>query len=253
MRTRLLPPAIIATLLAGCCLPPTQPGVEQAAAPSDGATKEAATAKSEATATPPAGTEAPAAATAAALAVAGNAAPAVAKAPAGAPAAAAPPAVGALLAGGTQYAYEDVGISLTVPSGWTQQLMTGGVVALFSGDYPTKGKRDRGAIILVSGFKGTIPADDQKLTALLKDGLDPNAVVVTGPSRTPIADKQGAQIVAKGIDEDGAKYDVVHTLLQSGSKALSVKSIAFDGLSTRNPVFDAVTESITFTGKSSGR
>jgi hypothetical protein len=131
--------------------------------------------------------------------------------------------------------------------------MTGGVVALFSPDYPTKGKRDRGALMLVSNFKGPVPSDDAKLKSVLKEGLDPAATVEAGPVRLPIADKQGAQIVAKATDDDGAKYQALHTILQSGAKAVSVKSMAFDSLDSRKPVFDAVMESISFTGKGGGR
>ncbi|WP_295578820.1 hypothetical protein [uncultured Lamprocystis sp.] len=176
--------------------------------------------------------------------------------PTAAAAAAAPPAaaavaplpVGALLAGGSQYAYEDLGITLTVPAGWTQQLMTGGVIAMFSEDYPAKGKRERGALMLISPHKGTLPTDDKQLTQVLKDGLDPAATLEAGPIRLPVADKQAAQIVVRASDADGVNYRALHTIMQRGGKAVSVKSSAFDDLTRRKPVFDAVMESITFSG-----
>jgi len=185
--------------------------------------------------------------------LASNPADAAAAPPSAPSAAAATVPVGAMLAGGTAYAYEDLGIGLTVPLGWTQQLMTGGVIALFSPDYPTKGKRDHGALMLVSPYKGTLPADDKKLAAILKEGLDPSAKVEAGPVRMQIADKQAAQIVAKASDTDGAQYRVLHTIIQGGGKSASVKSTAFDSLDSRKPVFDAVMESLTFTAPTAKR
>jgi hypothetical protein len=126
--------------------------------------------------------------------------------------------------------------------------MKGNVVSLFSPDYPTQGKRDRGAMMLVSNHNGTLPTDDKKLAAVLKVGLDPSAQVESGPIRMQIADKEAAQLIAWATDADGAQYRVLSTVLQSGNKAVSVKSTSFDHLDTRKPVFDAVMESIAFNG-----
>ncbi len=159
-------------------------------------------------------------------------------APAAAPAAPAPLA-------GTKYAYDDVGLSLVVPNGWTQQLMTGGIIALFSGDY---GGGESGALMLISKHAGGVPADDAQLETLLKGGLDPAAIKQAGPIRFPIGGKQASQLIAKGTNDDGASYEAMHTIIQSGTQAVSVKSMAFDALSSRKPTFDGVMESITFSG-----
>lgn len=214
-----------------------------AAAPVDGPVDGPALA---APAAPPAAPAAPPAAPAPVAAAPTPDAPTVPPvvAPADPPMADAPPPVGALLAGGTQYAYEDLGITLTVPAGWTQQLMTGGVIALFSDDYPASGRRERGALMLISPHQGTLPADDAALLALLRDGLDPAATVEAGPIRLPVGDKQAAQVIARAVDADQAQYQIIHSILQTGGRAVSVKAIAFDGLQQRKPVFDAVKESI---------
>jgi hypothetical protein len=231
MRIESVSALCVTTLLVGCCISPPEQALTAAApvaapvvtdmpapeAPADAETTVAAVPAAE-----PAAAE-----------------PAVA--------AVAPPAA-APLPPGTTFAYEDVGISVRVPDGWTQQLMTGGVVALFSGDYPTSGTRDRGALMLISKQPGGLPADDPALETVLKEGLDPAAVKQAGPVRFPIGGKQAGQIIAKGSDEDGATYDAMHTIIQSGGNAVSVKAMAFDSLNQRKTTFDGVMESITFTG-----
>jgi hypothetical protein len=240
MRSEFIPTLCATSLLVGCCMAPVDPGVAPTAPPAEAPvvnTPPPPAAEAEAAqpmSAPPPAVSAPAASTAAAVPPAA--------------AAGAPVPVGALLAGGSQYAYEDLGITLTVPAGWTQQLMTGGVIALFSEDYPTKGKRERGALMLVSPHKGSLPTDDKTLTQVLKDGLDPAATLEAGPIRLPVADKQAAQIVVRASDADGVNYRALHTIMQTGGKAVSVKSSAFDDLARRKPVFDAVMESITFSG-----
>lgn len=271
MRKALFPTLCATSLLAGCCLPPNETGADQplptaapAAAPAappaaaaavpaavgavDAAGASAAGAGAAKSAEAAAAVAAPSAGAASAAAASGASAAAKGAGASAAQGAAAAVPVGALLAGGSQYAYEDLGITLTVPSGWTQQLMRGNIVALFSPDYPSKGKRDRGAMMLVSTHKGTLPADDKKLAAALKEGLDPSAQIEAGPIRIQIADKQAAQVVAKATGADGAPYRALHTILQSGNKAVSVKSTTFDSLDSRKPVFDAVMESISFSG-----
>lgn len=241
MRSEFIPTFCATALVAGCCMAPVDSGVAPTAPPPEAPvintpSLPAAEVPQPVSAPPPA-VSAPAALTAPTAAAAPPAAATVAPVP-----------VGALLAGGSQYAYEDLGITLTVPAGWTQQLMTGGVIALFSEDYPTKGKRERGALMLVSPHQGTLPTDDKTLTQVLKDGLDPAATLEAGPIRLPVADKQAAQIVVRASDADGVNYRAMHTIMQTEGKAVSVKSSAFDDLARRKPVFDAVMESITFSG-----
>ena len=155
--------------------------------------------------------------------------------------------VGALLAGGAQYAYEDSGIVLTLPAGWTQQLMTGGIIALFSDDYPATGVRDRGALMMISEHQDPLPTGNSDLRAVLAAGLDPAATIEAGPIRLQVAGQPAAQIIARATDADGAQYRVIHTLMQSGARNISVKAIAFDRLEARKPLFDAVMESISVT------
>jgi len=248
MRRDLIPTLCTTALLAGCCMAPVDPGtmpsvpVDAVAPPPvpPAAITEPVTAPAPVPAAPPPSSSSPVSALPATTAPPAAANPVAASV--------APLPVGTLLAGGSQYAYEDVGITLTVPAGWTQQLMTGGVIALFSDDYPTKGKRERGALMLVSPYKGTLPPDDGALAKVLKDGLDPAAVLEAGPIRLPIADKRGGQIIVRGSDADGANYRAMHTIMQSGGRAASVKASVFDSLDRRKPLFDAVMESITFTG-----
>lgn len=157
---------------------------------------------------------------------------------------------GAALAGpaqGTRYAYQDVGISMLVPEGWTQQLMAGGIVALFSPDFSGAGVRDRGALMLISKQPEKLPNDKAEMEKLLKAGIDPAAVVEAGPILLPIGGNEAAQIIAKGSDEDGSSYAAMHTIIQSGANAVSVKAMAFDSLAKRKVVFDGVMESIDFT------
>jgi len=236
-------------LLTGCCIAPSDPGAVPAAAPVAESAAPAADAAADvydATTT---------AVDAAPLADAGSMdaeavgapeplADAAPVAPT-APAAAAPAAPAPAPLAGTKYAYDDVGLSLVVPNGWTQQLMAGGIIALFSGDY---GGGDTGALMLISKHSGGIPEDDAALETLLKGGLDPAAVKQAGPIRFPIGGKQASQLIAKGTNDDGASYDAMHTIIQSGSQAVSVKAMAFDGLSNRKATFDGVMESIAFTG-----
>lgn len=258
MRHLWLPLFCANVLVAGCCVGPVDPGAVPGVAPAPLAAES------------PPGTEAgmddigavpqeimdpvvgplpvdgvPPAAPAAA-AVAAGLPPGAPPAPPAAPAAPAAVPVGTLLASGTQYAYEDVGLTLTLPAGWTQQLMTGGTIALFSEDYPATGKRDRGALMMVSEHKGALPANDQELLKVLKEGLDPAATVEAGPVRLNVGGQPAAQVIAKATDADGAQYRVIHTILQSGGRAVSVKAISFDGLDRRKPLFDAVMESIGF-------
>lgn len=247
----------LSLLLSGCCIAPSDPGAVPVTAPVADSAAPAADAfdpaMTEVDAPPLADAGSlDAEATAAAEPLADSApvapadsAPAVAapSAPAAPPAAAAAPAPAPLA--GTKYAYDDVGLSLVVPQGWTQQLMAGGIIALFSGDY---GGGGTGALMLISKHAGSIPADDATLEATLKGGLDPAAVKQAGPIRFPLAGKQAAQLIAKGTNDDGAGYEAMHTLMQSGDQAVSVKSMAFDSLSSRKPTFDGVMESIVFSG-----
>lgn len=237
MRIQHLPALCVTTVLAGCCISPSEEALPGAAPATVAPVVETPLA-----AEVPADTAAAAGAAGAAVA---SAEPAAAEPATEAPAAALAPAP---LPAGTTYAYEDVGISVRVPNGWTQQLMTGGVVALFSDDYPTSGTRDRGALMLISAQPGGLPADDAALETVLMQGLDPAAVKQAGPIRFPLGGKSAGQVIAKGSDEDGATYDAMHTIVQSGGDAVSVKAMAFDSLKQRKTVFDGVMESITFTG-----
>ncbi len=249
MRSEFIPTLCATALLAGCCMAPVDPGVAPAPPPAEVPVINTPPLPA-AEAAPPLSAPPPALSTPAATAPVAPPAAAISTVPPLPPAApaGAPVPVGALIAGGSQYTYEDLGITLTLPAGWTQQLMTGGVIALFSEDYPTKGKRERGALMLVSPHKGTLPTDDKALTQVLKDGLDPAATLEAGPIRLPVADKQAAQIVVRASDADGVTYRALHTIMQKGGKSVSVKSSAFDDLTRRKPVFDAVMESITFSG-----
>jgi len=147
---------------------------------------------------------------------------------------------------GTQYAYDDIGLSIVVPDGWTQQLLAGGTIALFSGDYG--GAAATGALMLISKQTERIPADDAALETLLSGGFDPAAVKQAGPIRFALDGKQAVQMIAKGTNNDGTSYEAMHTIIQSGGQAVSVKSLAFDALSTRKLAFDGVMASITFIG-----
>ena len=251
MRNYFLPTLCATAVLTGCCVAPTEPGAAPAApVPAVALPPAVGAAATAAGAAPPATTSPAAALPGVSPPPAGGAAPTASAVPA---APAAPIPVGTLLAGGNQYAFEDVGITLRVPAGWTQQLMNDGSIALFSEDYPTKGKRDRGAMMLVSRYRGTLPKDDNKLAAALKKGLDPAATVEAGPLRLQIADKQAAQIVIRAADADGVKYGALYTIMEARGKAVAVKATAIDNLDRRKPLFDAVMESITITGPGGAR
>jgi hypothetical protein len=133
-----------------------------------------------------------------------------------------------------------------VPTGWSQQLMTGGIIALFSGDYPVSGAREQGALMLISAHSGVLPTDKAALETLLKSGLDPAATKQAGPIVLSIGDSKAAQLIAKGNDDAGAEYDAMHTIIQSPSGSVSVKAMAFDSLTQRKPAFDLVMKSIDF-------
>lgn len=251
MRHYFLPMLCVSSLLAGCCVAPTEPGAEQAPPPVPVAPAAKAT-----DVVPPVPTSPPLPAPT----PASGSPPAPAAAPkekgvepAGPAATLAPLPVGALMAGGTPHAFEDVGLTLTVPAGWTQQLMKDGSIALLSEDYPPKGKRERGAMMLVSRYHGALPTDDKKLASVLNKGVGPAATLEAGPIRLQIADKQAAQIVARATDAEGAQYRALYTIMQARGEAVAVKSMAIDNLDRRKPVFDAVMESIAFTGTRKGR
>jgi len=245
MRFQYVPVLCVTTLLAGCCISPSEEPV--AAAVPEAAGDVAAVAE-----TPALATDSAAAVDVAAGASGAAPVPPAQAAVAGAAAAAAaaqpPPAAAPAPPAGATYSFADVGVSVQVPKGWTQQLMTGGVVALFSSDYPFSGARDHGALILISNQPGGLPADDAALEKVLKEGLDPAAVKQAGPVRFAIGDKQAGQIISKVTEEDGTTYSAMNTILQSGGKAVTMKAMAYDSLDQRKGIFDAVMQSIAFTG-----
>lgn len=257
MRANIIPTSFILALVAGCCVAPVDQGLVPATAiepqvPADGGAAPLAQTPTPSDQTGTPGSPEPTS---------------VAAVPASAPEAASQPGPGASPDGdgaviaaatapaasespppaGTRYAYEDLGLSVLVPDGWTQELMAGGIIALFSEDYPFSGPRDRGALMLISKQVGALPTDKAELEALLKGGLDPAAVKQAGPIVLPVGGNQAVQLIARGSDGEGGEYDAMHTIIQSPNGNLSVKAMAFDALSERKSDVDRVMESIQFT------